>query len=260
MKTARTSGPLLIPRSSTEVLTSVEGKLCPMADETVDQFLARRERELTAQISALHGQIAPKEAELLQIRRVKAALNLDADLSKSLTSEAELPANHHLFTTNYDAVLASVIGGRSMPPYHTMTIKELTIQALLDHFHVGGTAAGIRDFIRDAYGRAIEPASMRTQMHRLKVDSILKYDPDKDIWDFQLGKRALYDTYNHQSSRKAMPELRDNAPDDDALLRAAEKFPWTPADDEAAQESETTDPKPGAPSVRIGPLVIKRRV
>jgi hypothetical protein len=43
-----------------------------------------------------------------------------------------------------------------------------------------------------------------------------------------------------------MPELRDNDPDDDALLRAAEKFPWTPADDEAAQKSETTDSKPKA--------------
>jgi hypothetical protein len=59
---------------------------------------------------------------------------------------------------------------------------------------------------------------------------------------------------------REMPELRDNDPDDDALLKAAEKFPWTPADDEAAQKSETTDSKPKAPSVRVGSLVIKRRV
>lgn len=35
-----------------------------MAEETTAQFLGRRERELIAQVAALKGQLAPKEAEL----------------------------------------------------------------------------------------------------------------------------------------------------------------------------------------------------
>jgi hypothetical protein len=228
-----------------------------MAEETVAQFLGRRERELSAQVAALKGQLAPKEAELEQVRKMRALLPggaldsmtdaIDSSLGRSSANIADLADAPYAPSTS--------------DPYSDKTIKELVIQALLDNFPNGGTAATIRDFIRDAYRRTIEPASMRSQMHRLKTDSVLKHDPEKDIWDFQLGKRALYDTYNHQSSRKAMPELRDNDPDDDdALLRAAEKLAWTPADDEAAQKSETTNPKPKAPPVRIGPLVIKRRV
>jgi hypothetical protein len=198
----------------------------PFLEETTIQFLDRRERELTAQISALNGQLAPKEAELLQIKRVRAALNLVTDLSKSMSSEAEPTANQQTASFNYEAALTRVIGGRSMPGYQAMTIKELLIQALLDHFPLGGTAAAIREFIKDAYGKGIEPNSMRTQMHRLKVDKILQHDATKDIWDFATGKRALYDTYRQVPPAKAMPELRDDNPEDDALLRAAAAMAW----------------------------------
>jgi hypothetical protein len=36
-----------------------------------------------------------------------------------------------------------------------MTIKELVIQALIDHFPKGGTMMEIRDFIRLGYGKTI---------------------------------------------------------------------------------------------------------
>jgi hypothetical protein len=224
-----------------------------LREETTNQFLDRRERELTAQISALNGQIAPKEAELLQVRRVKAALKLDADLSKSLSGETEPTANHPVVSFDYDAALTNVIGGRSMPPYHTMTIKELVIQALLDHFPLGAAAALIREFIRDAYSRGIEPSSLRAQMHRLKADKILQHDAAKDIWDFATGKRALYDTYRQVP--KATPELRDNNPedDDDALLRAAEQLAW---DGDGFAEKQASNKPPEAKP----PGGIKRRV
>lgn len=119
-----------------------------MAEETVEQFVARRERELTAQISA--------------IRR------LDALAPAPFVRTAGL--------------LALAYGGK--------TIKELTLQALLDHFPNGGTAAAIRNFIRDAYDRTIDPAKVRAQMRRLKADSILVHDPLTDTWNFRDGKRA----------------------------------------------------------------------
>jgi hypothetical protein len=71
--------------------------------------------------------------------------------------------------------------------YGGKTIKELTLQALL-HFPDGGTAAAIRNFIRDAYDRTIDPARVRAQMRRLKADSILLHDPLTDTWTFRDGK------------------------------------------------------------------------
>ena len=214
-----------------------------MTEETVAQFLGRRERELLAQVSALRGQLAPKEAELEQVQKMRALLPGGA-LASKLDALDDLASAPSVPSTS--------------DPYSDKTIKELVIQALLDHFTLGGTATAIRDFIRDAYRRTIEPSSMRPQLHRLKADSVLKHDPATDTWDFAMGRRALYDTYTHPSTRRAMPELRDNSPDDDAMLRAAEQLGWTSADDEAAQKSETTDQKPDG--VRISGLVIKKRV
>ena len=98
-----------------------------------------------------------------------------------------------------------------------MTIKELVIQALLDHFPNGGSSQDIRDFIRDAYRRVIPPSSLRPQLHRLKVDQILGQDPSTDTWNFQDGKRkALYAMYDHPTSRRAMRELQDEPVADDA--------------------------------------------
>ena len=114
--------------------------------------------------------------------------------------------------------------------YGSKTIKELTIQALLDHFPNGGSAVAIRDFIRDAYSRTIEPSSLRAQMHRLKADSILGHDPSTDTWNFRDGKRALYGTY--PTPRKLMKELQDGPYDDD-LLNAAAKLAWREGDDKS---------------------------
>jgi hypothetical protein len=221
-----------------------------LREETTNEFLDRRERELTAQISALNGQLAPKAAELSQIRRVRAALKLDAHLSESLPSETEPATNHPPAGFDYGAALTNVIGGRSMPAYHTMTIKELVIQALLDHFPLGGPAAAIRLFIRDAYSRGVEPGSMRAQMHRLKTDKILQHDATKDIWDFATGKRALYDTYRQVPPANAMPELQDDSSEEDSpLLEAARKLAWD-GDGFAEKQDSDKPPDPKRPSWR----------
>src|SRR5260370_11413708 len=92
-----------------------------------------------------------------------------------------------------------------------MTIKELVVQSLLDHFRTGGTATQIRDFIRDAYGRPIPPSSLRPQMQRLKADNKLEHDPSTDTWNLTKAARVGYRLYDHPTSRKAMKELMDEA-------------------------------------------------
>ena len=190
-----------------------------MAEENTHQFLGRRERELIAQIAALRGQLGPLEAELVQVQKMRSFLPGGAN--NSLTSGlADLVrpfagiANQLGLTGN----AAFDLGLIPQPPnarYVAMTIKELTIQALLDHFPKGGTAAEIRDFIRDAYGRVIEPSSLRPQMHRLKADAVLLHDPATDAWNLTKEKRLAYSMYDHPTSRAAMSELKDETPTDE---------------------------------------------
>jgi hypothetical protein len=156
-----------------------------MSSETIRDFIERREKELRRHQASLEAQLEAISAELNELATAKGSLG-DAQLKHE---EGEIFAY-------------------AMAP--GTTIKELAIQALLDQFSNGGTLTDIRDFIRDAYGRKILPSSLRTQMHRLRVDRVLNQEPSSDTWDFQPGKRALYAMYNHPSSRKAMRELRDD--------------------------------------------------
>jgi len=161
-------------------------------DETVFVFLNRREQELTHQIAALRGQIEAKENELSYVKKAKAATAISVGINRQ----------------NEPSIRTS--GEMASGKYETMTIKQLVVQALLDHFPNGGTLAQIRDFMRDGYGRQIEPSSLRPQMHRLKADGVLGQDPSTDTWNFQDGKRPLYARYDHPTSRTAMKELQDD--------------------------------------------------
>jgi hypothetical protein len=207
-----------------------------MAEETTAQFLYRRRKELTAQIAALRGQLIPKEAELAEITQIEASRTIaggnqltsgsfgfgsgldvlaspNALAVASALSQFAAPTNALTGLTGNAAVDLGLVKQADHVPlvYRGMTIKEVVIQALLDHFPKGGTAADIRDFIRDAYGRVIEPSSLRPQMHRLKADDVLKHDPSTDTWDFaNPRKRQLLAMYDHPTSRKAMRELQDD--------------------------------------------------
>lgn len=178
-----------------------------MADETAYALLQWRKRELTAQIAAIKGQLAPKEAELVQIEKALTILEPPPDY---VSPEAALKSF-------LDNTSGAADAKRSIDPkYANMTIKELVIQALIDHFPKGGTMMEIRDFIRLGYGRTIEPSSLRPQMHRLKAAGILGQDPSTDTWNFRDGKRSLYAMYDHPTSRAAMKELKDDPPENSA--------------------------------------------
>jgi hypothetical protein len=185
-----------------------------LAEETTHQFLERREQELMAQISALRGQLAPKEAELEQVQRLRAALIFGVGNTAPRTSASDFPDGNTLCALSAlspQSPLApqTPLGTPAVLLYGHRTIKDLVVQALLDHFPEGGSSGDIRNFIRIAYGRTIEPSSLRPQMHRLKTDEILGHEPSTDTWNFRDGKRALYARYDHPTSRKTMRELQD---------------------------------------------------
>lgn len=276
-----------------------------MAEETTLQFLIRRKRELSAQISALRGQLPPKEAELAHIDKMlglfqpeEIAQAPDSPLAegsggittptfidvppearemakKALEQLRNTPSaadilKQTIATLNLvggpeadrakERLLASVLEARSVAQakYQKMTIKELAIQALLDHFPNGGTLADIRDFIRDGYGRIIEPSSFRPQMHRLKQDGILGQDPSTDTWNFRDKKRSLYAMYSHPASRAAMKELQDDTPRTAAETIAGGALNWAGADDiptdNGLYHGDGDPPKPQAPKTRLKDL------
>lgn len=222
------------------MLGLVNRKLCPMADETTMHFLQRRERELAARIAALRGQLAPLEAELEKVSKMRALWYSEhqnplggkalpgfgslADLGgRTLTnpltgSSVGLGALGELVSPYPSNAPAS--GAPSRPlgveRYAQMSIKELIIQAFLDQFRDSATATELRDFIPAAYRRNIEASSFRSALHRLKTDGVLDFD--NELWSLSPEKRRQYAMYDHPSSRKAMPELRDDpaTPEEDS--------------------------------------------
>jgi hypothetical protein len=201
---------------------ALSASISQQPNESLRAFLDRRARELRHQISALRGQLAPKEAELAEIIHVQASLTIagGAPVANQVVSNDAVGLVH---AGPADGFVNSLLSSRPGPApvpiadqrYADMTIKQLVIQALLDYFPNGATATQIRDFIRDAYGRVIDPSSLRPQMHRLKADEVLGHEPSTDTWNFRDGKRGLYAMYDHPTSRKAMKELQDEAPAED---------------------------------------------
>jgi hypothetical protein len=163
----------------------------PPEEETVFTFLNRREQELTHQIAALRGQIDAKENELAYVKKAKAATAVSIGIdrqnipafrqSAEMTSISSLPAR----PSNADEMMMPSSGPltlRSTQQYEGMTIKQLAVQALLDHFPGGTTAPLLRDFFRNAYGRDVETGSLRPQLHRLKAEGILSQDSTNEKW------------------------------------------------------------------------------
>src|SRR5581483_3144835 len=199
----------------------------PMTEETAHNFLQRRRRELEAHISALKGQLAPKEAELAQIDKMLAAAppppqavsglaayqqrnsnalvqgdylsalrpflkesdKLDERVKSSLESMLPAETVEQVRSALQSVALYIPVDAK----YARMTIKELVIQALIDHFPKGGKATEIRDFIRSGYGRDIDAASLRPQMHRLKADHVLTQEGE--VWNLNQQRRRLYAQY-----------------------------------------------------------------
>jgi hypothetical protein len=181
-------------------------------DENLFVFAIRRAQELTSQIAALRGQmalmsgqLAQREYELVRVQEILRAHELQAEgvAVKGVAIGAAVVTGEGVANRPMSEV------AQLAQHFNAMTIKELVVRSLLDHFKQGAPAASIRDFIRDAYGRTIEPSSLRPQMHRLKSDSILTHDPATDTWDLTPQKRRHFTWYGFPEQRNYAQELRE---------------------------------------------------
>jgi hypothetical protein len=152
------------------------------------------------------------EAELAEVRRAKGALGIPQVVQLSAWSMAgsggalsgsPLPlrsreqADHEItaqIATEHHRRTAAVAGamtlqedadhfsghGVSPPPYEHLTMKQLIMKALTEHFQSGATAKQFREFFRDAWSRNIDRASLSPQLSRLRSDK--SSDREGNVW------------------------------------------------------------------------------
>ena len=152
------------------------------SNEPLRDYLDRRERELAQEIEELRNQLIPKEAELAEVRRAMSALvmtygsSLLKDIFAHATSvDASNMPQHSSNTITPDAWLTGSQPTPSPVPmpmpalYDAMSIKQLVIRALWDHFcDTGATADELCDFFGSAYGRHVGRSSLGPQLSRLR--------------------------------------------------------------------------------------------
>lgn len=151
------------------------------------EFLDERERELLEQIAELDRHRAPKEAELAEIRRAKAAIGAGSGGGWFFDRNAyfdmpELPP--HLAATSGGVEPILPMGdnaARAPSPYEKMTMKELVVKVLSEHFPQGATTRQMLDFFRDGWGRHIERQNLSPQLSRLFQERVIGRRDDH-VW------------------------------------------------------------------------------
>lgn len=165
-------------------------------EENLFAFLNRREQELTHKASALRSQLEFVENELAYVKKAKAATVISASADQQIPAPTQSASFLGVGAVGAAAALqpevTAALQPKVTPSFAEMTIKQLVVQALLDHYHGGATLADLRKFIHNAYERSIEQSSLRPQMHRLKAQGIVDYFPRTETWNLRMEKRTHY--------------------------------------------------------------------
>jgi hypothetical protein len=149
----------------------------------VRQMLEDHEREILAKLRSLHDQITPLELELNDVRMAKAALQADtANVRQpqlALAGSATLKVDSAVSGASAEHVVQTTDFTRS--PYARLTIKELVLKALAEHFPRGGTANQMLHVFANVWGRGdIVRTSLSPQLSRLKDEN--RIIRDGHVW------------------------------------------------------------------------------
>jgi hypothetical protein len=145
------------------------------AEETLPDYLKRRERELVQQTAALRGMLAPKEKELAEVRQAMQVVGVQRsytdELNTFLDPDEKNPYGGGTPNQNPYQLLSEMAGQAGTPLpllVESMTIKEMILRALSDHFHDGATPTELREYMRAAYSRDVDRNSISPQLARLR--------------------------------------------------------------------------------------------
>jgi hypothetical protein len=145
------------------------------ADVSVSQYLVRRERELVQQTAALRGLLGPKEKELADVRQAMQAIGLatspyaeHVEALKPFLDPQERPDS-----LSYKGILNADAATLNQWA-EGLTIKDMILRALNEHFHLGATPSELRDYMLTAYGRTIDRNSISPQLARLRDEGLVQ--------------------------------------------------------------------------------------
>jgi hypothetical protein len=198
-----------MPFSTAKTLES-QGKM------TLREYLLEREQELLHEIKALHHQIealqadlVPREGELAEVRRAKNAIGggimgmpfEETGEKISTLAAAVIRQSAANLIAPSAAAASGLIGGEPASvlgaglltissPYEKLTMKELAVKALGEHFKQGATTRQLVEFFKDAWARNIERTNLSPQISRLYSDGIIGRIPSSKKW-FLIQKEGI---------------------------------------------------------------------
>ncbi len=179
------------------------------------EYLDQRESELIREIEVLYERLAPKQSELDEVRRAKAAIGMEVGKGTPVPLIGK---------RNAEGNLAIDLGADDTPkalsPYETMPISLLTIRALRDHFPSGATMAQLLKFFAETWGRRIDRQSLSPQLSRLYKRGAAGRIPSLPGW-FYIPPHALEEgrhAYRHHHTKEISFKLPNQAEEQDELL------------------------------------------
>lgn len=184
-------------------------------------FLAQREAELLLEIKELQEKLLPLETELSDVRKAQEAISSNKPVASALPDDMLIENALH--------------AGKTM--------KELTLEALSEHFPSGATANKLIEFFQNRWGRTdILRSSLSPQLSRLKQDGLIRLR-GKTWFISKSEKGPDAETSEPNSNAGDVAEERPNAPDLESGEGEASK-PNTP--------SEGSNPSVSASRHRVG--------
>jgi len=129
-----------------------------MDEEPLADYLKRRERELIQQTAALRGLLTPKEQQLAEVRQALQAIGVQQSYVEELKP----------FLDQTQSATPS-LGILNEP----LTIKEMILRALNDHFHEGATPSELSEYMRAAYRREVDRNSI-SPLARLREERLVQ--------------------------------------------------------------------------------------
>jgi hypothetical protein len=158
-------------------------------------YLPQREHDLLndletlrTAIAALQVKLIPLESELANVRRAMSAIGIGSgvglgagDLSGLAALGGFVPPPSSPDWLPPPSLLSGILPSsedalRSFfneNPYANLTMKQLVVKALSEHYHNGATTRELLDFFRDAWDRNIKRENLSPQLSRLAAEGII---------------------------------------------------------------------------------------
>lgn len=135
------------------------------------RYVSSRERELRESIDEIECGLEEMAKELAEVKKVQAAIGLIPTKTFGVGDGVDQPLAEWEFVPEAVRI-----------PYQSLTINELVLKALKEHFPTGATIGQLSDFLREKWGRKIDRPSLSPQLTRLYRRGLIGRVPSTQGW------------------------------------------------------------------------------